>query len=106
MAGADRDARQVEDLRDVVGMDPLHVERDDPRAPVGGRAVERHARDLGELAERVLRELVLVLRDLVQADRLEVVDRRAEADRLGDRRRARLELVRQLAPRRLVRADE
>ena len=53
-------------------------------------------------AERVRRELVLVRLDRVEADGVQVVDRRAEADRLGHRRRARLELVRQLAPRRPV----
>ena len=75
-----------------------------PGATVGGRAVELDARHLREPAERVGGELVLVRLDRLQADRLEVVDRRAEADRLRHRRRSRLELVRQLAPRRLLEA--
>jgi hypothetical protein len=40
VAGADRDALQVEDLRDVVRMDVREVEGDDARAPLGRRAVE------------------------------------------------------------------
>ena len=48
---------------------------------------------------------MLVRLDRVEPDRLEVVDRGAEPDRLGDRRGARLELRRQLAPRRLLVAD-
>ena len=46
-----------------------------------------------------------MLLDRVEADRAQVVDRGAEADRLGHRRRARLELVRQRAPRRRLVAD-
>src|SRR4051812_6644307 len=41
VAGADADAVEVEELRDVVRVDPLNVEADDAGAPVGGRAVER-----------------------------------------------------------------
>src|SRR3954454_9520089 len=98
VAGADRNALQVEDLRDVVRMDVLEVERDDAGATIGGRAVEPDARHLRQAAERVGGELVLVRLDRVEPDSLEIVDRRAEADRLRHRRRARLELVRQLAP--------
>ena len=48
---------------------------------------------------------MLVLLDRVEPDRRHVVDRDAEAVRLGDRRRARLELVRQLVPARAVERD-
>src|SRR4029078_7573386 len=48
------------------------------------------------------RELALVVGDRLDADRGDVVHRRAEADHLGDWHRAGLELVRQLAPGRLL----
>ena len=76
-----------------------------PARLAGGGPQVRDARDLGELVERVGDELVLVLLDRLEPDLLEVVDRGAEADGLRHRRGARLELVRQLAPRRLVLAD-
>ena len=43
--------------------------------------------------------------DCLESDRLEIVDRKAEAVRLGNGRRARLEFMRQLAPGGLVDAD-
>ena len=43
--------------------------------------------------------------DRREADVEDVVDRCTEADRLGDRRRARLELVRELVPRRALHGD-
>ena len=52
--------------------------------PYGG-----HPGELGEPVERVGGELVLVLLDRLEPDSLEVVDRRAEPDRLGDRRACR-----------------
>jgi hypothetical protein len=91
--GADRNALHVEDLRHVVGMNAVEVERDDPGASLGGWAVERDAGDLRQPAERVRRELVLVRLDCLEAHALQVVDRGAEADRLGHRRGAGLELV-------------
>ena len=60
---------------------------------------------VGELLERVGGERVLVGLDRLEPDRLQVVDRGAEPDRLGDRGGARLELRRQLAPGRLLVAD-
>ena len=53
VAGADRDALPVEHLRDVVRVDPVDVERDDPGAALRRRAVARDAVDLAELLERV-----------------------------------------------------
>src|SRR5438128_2790573 len=42
--GADRDALPVEDLGDVVRMDALDVERDDPGAPLRRRPKDVHPR--------------------------------------------------------------
>ena len=55
-----------------------------------------------ELLESVGGEVVLVLLDRLQAGSVEVVDGSAEADRLGHRCRAGLELVGQVAPGRPV----
>src|SRR3954454_8334647 len=109
VAGADADAVEVEELGDVVQVNRraagVEVEAHDAGAAVGGRAVQRHARDLAELLERVAGEGVLVRRDRVEPDGLEVVDGGAETDGLGHRRGAGLELRGQLAPGRLVLAD-
>src|SRR5258708_3639665 len=78
MAGANRDALHVENLRDVMRMDPLDVERDDACAPLGRRAVERDAGYVREAPERVGSELLLVLVDRLEAGRVEVVDGGAE----------------------------
>src|SRR4051812_49935890 len=42
VAGADRHALPVQDLRDVVRVNALDVERDDPGAPVGRRPIRLH----------------------------------------------------------------
>src|SRR5438067_1096744 len=105
MSRADRDSLHVEDLRDVVGMDAVDVERDDAGAALRGRAVQGDARHLAQPSERVCGQLVLVRLDRVEADARQIVDRGAESDRLRHRRGARLELVRQLAPRRLLDPD-
>ena len=55
--------------------------------------------------ERVHGELVLVPLDRLEPDLVDVVDRRAEPDRLGDRLRARLVLRGHLAPGRLLERD-
>ncbi len=99
---ADGHALPVEHLRDVVRVDVVERERDDARAALGRRTEEPDAGDVGERAERVLGQVVLVLLDRLEAHRREVVDGGAEADRLGHGRGARLELVRQVAPRRPV----
>ena len=61
--------------------------------------VDRDPVHLGEGVEHVARQLHLVGADRVEAHAGEVVGGRADADRLGDRRRPRLELPRQLGPR-------
>ena len=86
-------------------MDALDVERDDPGAPLGRRPEDPHPRQLVEGGHRLLDEHVLVALDRVEPDVRDVVDRRAEADGLGDRRGPRLELVGKLVERRLVEPD-
>ena len=105
VAGADGDALPVEDLRDVVRVHALELEADDAGAPVGRRPEDADAGDLREPVHRLHDELVLVLLDRLEPDRGDVVDRDPEAVRLGDRGRARLELVRQLVPARPVERD-
>src|SRR5436190_1417062 len=57
--GTDRDALHVENLRDIVRMDAVDVERHDAGTARGGRPVQRDAGDLAEPAEGVRGELVL-----------------------------------------------
>ena len=103
--GANGDAVHVEDLRDVVRMDAFDVERDDSRAPVRRRPVADEARHVGKPLERVDEQLALVLLDRSDADIGDVVDRGAESHGFRDRLRSGLELVRQLAPGRLLERD-
>src|SRR5581483_5549392 len=105
VAGADRDPLVVEELRHVVRVDALDVEHDDPGPPIRRGAVERDAGNVGKRLESVGREPMLVRLDRLEPDRIEVVDRRSEADGLGDWRGPGLELRRKLAPRRLLVAD-
>ena len=90
------------------GVDALEEERDRTAAHRGvARAVDREvvAEALVERVERVAGEGHLVLADGVHAERLEVVDRGAEADGLGDRRRAGLELPGHVVGREAVVGD-
>src|SRR6266511_4777160 len=67
VSGADRDALPVEDLRDVVRMDALEVEGDDPGAPLRWRPKEAQPGHVGQALERVDGEGVLVLLDCLDA---------------------------------------
>ena len=99
MAGADGDPMPIEDLGEVVRMDSVHDEADDAGMLVGRvRAEPAEAADLPECAPRRLEEDALVRPHRGHTDALEVLDGRPEADRLDDRRRARLELPRHLVP--------
>src|SRR5690606_16709493 len=104
VAGTNGDPRAVDDRGDVVRMEALDAERYD--RPL----VRRGAEDLepvvvAEPLVGVLDELALVGGYFIPADLHHVVERRAEPDRLDDRRRAGLELVRQLAIRDAVHRD-
>ena len=105
VAAPNRDALPVEDLADVVRMHPGHVEGDDARAPVDGRTVGLDPLELVQASERVFGQLVLVALDRLQPDGVQIVDRGPEPHGLCDRPRARLELVRQLTPGRLLDVD-
>ena len=105
VAGAHADVLAVEELGDVVRVHAVDLEGDHAAARVGvGRAETRDAGDLGEPLERVGGQLALVCADALHAERGEVVDGGAEPDGLGDRRRAGLELPRQLVPGRALAA--
>ena len=73
-------------------MDALHHEGDDAGL-VLGRAQDAQARNGGEPIGGVGQQLVLVGRDAVESESVEVVDGRAQADGGGDGGRARLELT-------------
>ena len=77
-------------------MGALHLEGDDgplPRAvPISAQRVDFAQPLLG-----VGQQIVLMGGDALLADRIDVVDRGAQPDRLDDRRRAGLELVRRVA---------
>ena len=106
VAGAHADALAAEDLGHVVRVDALDREADQRAALVEvGGAVDRQALDLGEPLERVGRDLAAVLAHRVHARLGQPVDRGAEADRLGHRHRAGLELGRRLGPGGLEVAD-
>ena len=98
----------VEHLADVVGVDAVEEERDGAAAD---RRVERSedpervGEALGERVERVAREPHLVVAHRGHAERGHVVDGGAEADRLGDRLRARFELPRHVVGGEAVEAD-
>src|SRR5580658_4788108 len=95
-AGAHRDAGAVDDGRDIVRMRALHLEGND-RALVARLADDAQRVDLAQPLMRVGDEPVLVRLDARLANRLDVVDGGAEADRLHDRRGPGLEPVRRLA---------
>ena len=94
MTDSHRDTSLVEQLAHVVRVDALECERDRPAAVLAGRRPDdAQPIDPVQGIEGVRRQLVLVLPDVVHAEVGEVVDCCADADRLRDRRRARLELV-------------
>ena len=83
VAGAHRDAFPVERLADVLGAAAVEHEGDDARA-FARRADEAQPRNAREPATVALDQLVLVARDRLDADAVEIVDRGAEADGVGD----------------------
>src|SRR5215475_15903248 len=96
-----RDAAVVEYLAEVVRVDAVQRERD-RGSPVLGRCRPENAQsvDLGQRGQGMAEQLVLVFPDTVQPHLGEVVDCRTQPDRLGDRHRACLELVRRRGERR------
>src|SRR5882757_6305297 len=95
-AGTHRDAGAVDDGRDIVRVRVLELERNDRTLLLGG-ADDAQRVDLAQPVVRIGDDLVLVRADARLADRLDVIERGAEPDRLHDRRRAGLELMRRIA---------
>ena len=60
---ADADAFAVEDRREVMRVDVADGQRDDARAVLDARTVDRDVRDLAQTCERVRRELEFVAVD-------------------------------------------
>ena len=108
VAGADAHVALVQHLAEVVRVDAAEREAERGAAELDvARAVDGDvvAEALGQGVQRVLGDLHLVLTDVWHADALQEVDRCTHADRLDDRRRAGLELGRQLGRREPVEAD-
>src|SRR5262249_52443492 len=81
--GAHRDARAVDDGRDIVGMGALELEGDDGTLVLGG-AEDAQRVDLAQALMGVADEGGLVRADARPADRIDVVDGGAKPDRLHD----------------------
>src|SRR6185312_10006196 len=100
MSGADADAGAVGELGDVVRVDAVDRERRERAATLGvAWPDDPQPGNLGQPLEHVCGERALVIAHTLHTERVEVADGRTEPDRLGDRRRSRLELVWQLVPR-------
>src|SRR5688500_14652857 len=103
VSGANAHVAVVEYLGHIVGMDVTEGEGNGPAAALEVvRAEDRHAVAVSvpEGAERVSGQLLFVLPHGLHAERLEIVDRGTQPDRLRDRRSPRFEL-----PRRNVRGE-
>src|SRR5215469_5756402 len=106
MARTHRDTAVVEYLAEVVGVDAVQFERDGAAPVLGGRRTEdAKSLDVSQRRQGLAEQLLLVRPDGVRPHLGEVVDRRAKADRLRDRHRAGLELVRRRRERRPVHPD-
>ncbi len=95
MTGPHRNAFLVQKRGQIVRMNVLHVESNRP-STLRRVAVDRNSRNLPQAAHRIPAQPARVLPDPLHSHRSQVVNRRAQRHRLTDRRRARLELVRQL----------
>jgi hypothetical protein len=96
---ADTDAAAIGQLGDVVWVHPLDRERHQPTARLCLRGTgDAQAGDIPEALQRVSGQRALVRAHAIHADLAQVLDCRAQADGLRDRRRAGLELVWELVP--------
>ena len=86
-------------------VDAVDHERDRRPARLRLRAEDPQAGHLREPLDRVGDDVGLVRADRLDPQALEPVERRRQSDGLGERRRARLELPRQLIPGRLLEVD-
>ena len=90
--GADRDVAFVEDRAEVVGVDVVQREADDPGAALG--AEQRHVIHRPELTAQASHKYLFMRMNSFRPDGGDVVRRSGEGDGFGDRRRARLEPLR------------
>ena len=81
----------VEHRADVVRVHAVDDEREHARLLARRVPIDADAGDRVEQRRAVREQLRLVARDALEAEAVEPVDRRAEADRAGDVGRARLE---------------
>src|SRR5271166_924096 len=95
-AGTNRDAGTIHDGGEVVRMPALYVEGHN-RALVLGGTDDAHRIDLAQPPLRIVQQGVLVGADARFADRVDVVDRGTEPDRLDNRGSSSLEPMRWLA---------
>ena len=93
MAGPDGDSFQIEQPADVFGVAIRQHERQHADL-FAGRADQPQAVDARELLGGVFEQFVLVLGDVRQPEAVDVIERGAQADGVGDVRRAGLELGR------------
>src|SRR6516164_1601894 len=95
-AGTHGNADAINDGRHVMRMGALEFERNN-RTFILGHSENAQRIDFTQPLVGVTEDLRLMRTDARLADRVDVVDCRAEPDRLHDRRRARLELVWRIA---------
>ena len=91
----------VEDAGDVVRMDAVDGERKDAETPLP-RRYQPHARKPRQLRDAVFGERRLMRLDRIEAEMLDVIERRCEADRAGDIGRAGLKPCRRVLESRLL----
>src|SRR5204862_4941982 len=89
MAGADRDMLLVQYGADVVRMNPLDREADDAGRILG--AEQAHRIEAAQGVARLADQGGLVGADRAEADAVDIVDRRVQADNADDVRSPRLE---------------
>ena len=104
MAGADGDPLFIEDRADVVRVNAFEHEGDDAGLFRRG-ADDAQAVDFEQAFRGVVKQILFVRGDRVDADRGDVVERRGQADDAFDVRRARFEFVRQRVVGRLLETD-
>src|SRR5439155_4747789 len=90
---SDRHAVVVEYRADIVWMEVAEVEGHDAASLARiGRAVHHDILELTQVGESVVSDLHLVLTYVLHAQLVQVIDRRAKSDHIGDVRRSGLEL--------------
>ena len=94
MSGANGNPFAIENGADIVGMDAFKDERQDAFLFLG-RADQAQAGNFQQALGAVSQKFLFVPGDAVDADVVDVFERRAQTDGAGDVRRARFEFLRQ-----------